>query len=259
MQLDRGTLREGQLVRWNQQKGFGFIRQSDGGKDVFAHITSLAGQDIPQIGSTWVFSAEADPNGRGLRVVKAVPATDQAGRHPSRTAKVPRHRGEPQRARPAAQQRSASHGTHRASERPQRRPKNATARRDQTLVPLTFGWQTWLVASATLFCLAAPATTFRMTGWALLIYPIMSLIVYLMYAHDKLIALRGGWRIPESTLHLAELIGGWPGAYVAQQTMRHKTVKTSYQTTYWAIVVLHIAGWGLLLVHPQVLLDMLGR
>ncbi len=98
-----------------------------------------------------------------------------------------------------------------------------------------------------------------MTGWALLIYPIMSLIVYLMYAQDKLIAIRGGWRIPESTLHLVELLGGWPGAYVAQQTMRHKTVKTSYQTTYCAIVVLHIAGWGLWIVHPQVLLGMLGR
>ena len=85
MQLDRGTLREGQLVRWNQQKGFGFIRPSDGRKDVFAHITCLAGQDTPQIGSGWVFSVEADPNGRGLRVVKAVPATDQAGRHSGRT------------------------------------------------------------------------------------------------------------------------------------------------------------------------------
>jgi uncharacterized membrane protein YsdA (DUF1294 family) len=50
-----------------------------------------------------------------------------------------------------------------------------------------------------------------------------------MLFQDKLAAIRRTWRVPESSLHLAELCGGWPGAYVAQQTMRHKTVKQPYQ------------------------------
>lgn len=43
------------------------------------------------------------------------------------------------------------------------------------------------------------------------------------------LAERGRWRTPENTLHVAELLGGWPGALVAQQLFRHKTRKISYQ------------------------------
>ena len=39
--------------------------------------------------------------------------------------------------------------------------------------------------------------------------------------------MQGAWRIREGTLHLVEALGGWPGAFLAQQTMRHKTVKLS--------------------------------
>jgi uncharacterized membrane protein YsdA (DUF1294 family) len=57
--------------------------------------------------------------------------------------------------------------------------------------------------------------------------------------------------VPESSLHLIELLGGWPGAYLAQQTMRHKTVKASYQVVYWLIVLLHVATATLWLVAPE--------
>jgi len=46
-------------------------------------------------------------------------------------------------------------------------------------------------------------------------------------------------RIPESGLHLAELAGGWPVAYLAQCWLRHKTSKVSYQIFFWLIVALH--------------------
>lgn len=256
MQEDRDILREGQLVRWDQKRGFGFIRPNDGGKDVFAHITSFAGQRAPQIGSQWVFSAATDPNGRGLRVIKAVPATGQARRDAADKAKTPHDQGKQRRtARPS----STSRGSRPTSKEPQPRSKHARGRRDQTLLPLRLDWRTRLIAGATLFCLVAATTTFNTTGWAWAAYPIMSLLAYFMYARDKMVAIQGGWRIPESSLHLAELLGGWPGAYVAQQTMRHKTIKTSYQMTYWAIVCLHVAAWSLWMVHPRLLADMLGN
>jgi uncharacterized membrane protein YsdA (DUF1294 family) len=46
-------------------------------------------------------------------------------------------------------------------------------------------------------------------------------------------------RIPENGLHLAELAGGWPAAYVAQCWLRHKSTKLSYQIFFWLIVALH--------------------
>lgn len=79
------------------------------------------------------------------------------------------------------------------------------------------------------------------------------MIAFLLYAKDKYSAIKGRWRIEESSLHLAEIFGGWPGAFIAQQTMRHKTVKLSYQLVFWAIVVTHVGFWGLWLFAPEIL------
>lgn len=78
--------------------------------------------------------------------------------------------------------------------------------------------------------------------WALL-YIVASLVCAGVYWHDKRQAQAGGQRIPEKLLHLSELLGGWPGALVAQQLWRHKTRKLSYQLVFWLIVLLHQVVW----------------
>lgn len=65
---------------------------------------------------------------------------------------------------------------------------------------------------------------------------LLSLVSYAMYAHDKKQAVTSGWRVSEAALHLVELLGGWPGAFLAQRRLRHKCSKRSYQFTYWCIV-----------------------
>jgi len=65
---------------------------------------------------------------------------------------------------------------------------------------------------------------------------VVSLITYAAYWHDKRRAQTGGWRIPENTLHLLELLGGWPVAFLAQQVLHHKRAKQSYRILYWLIV-----------------------
>jgi uncharacterized membrane protein YsdA (DUF1294 family)/cold shock CspA family protein len=67
---------------------------------------------------------------------------------------------------------------------------------------------------------------------------VISAITYGMYADDKQRATAGAWRVPESSLHLAELLGGWPGAFLAQRRLRHKCSKSSYQVVFWFIVVI---------------------
>lgn len=73
-------------------------------------------------------------------------------------------------------------------------------------------------------------------------YTLLSLASFLMYALDKAAASRGAQRTPESTLHLMDLLGGWPGALVAQQTTRHKTVKASFQSVFWFTVIANLAA-----------------
>jgi len=74
-----------------------------------------------------------------------------------------------------------------------------------------------------------------LAGWIV----VASAITYGLYAWDKRRAQRGEWRISENVLHLWELLGGWPGAFLAQRHLRHKSAKLTYLFTFWLIVVLH--------------------
>lgn len=77
----------------------------------------------------------------------------------------------------------------------------------------------------------------------LAIYLTMSLLAVFLYWRDKRQAQADGWRTPEKILHAVELLGGWPGALIAQQVFRHKTRKVSFQVVFWLIVLLHEAFW----------------
>ncbi len=74
------------------------------------------------------------------------------------------------------------------------------------------------------------------------IYLMMSLIALIAYAIDKFAAQNDRWRTQESTLHLISLIGGWPGAYIAQKKLRHKSSKKAFINVYWVTVLLNLAG-----------------
>ncbi len=77
----------------------------------------------------------------------------------------------------------------------------------------------------------------------LLVYVLASLVTFGLYWRDKRQARTDGRRTPENVLHLAELLGGWPGALLAQQAFRHKTRKVGYQVVFWLIVLVHELGW----------------
>ena len=68
---------------------------------------------------------------------------------------------------------------------------------------------------------------------------LLNVLTYWVYARDKQRAEEGEWRVPEVWLHLLELLGGWPGAFLAQRRLRHKCSKGSYQFVFWLIVLLY--------------------
>ncbi|MGE1154905.1 DUF1294 domain-containing protein [Pseudomonas kitaguniensis] len=74
-------------------------------------------------------------------------------------------------------------------------------------------------------------------------YAVVSVLAFLLYWNDKRQAQTEGRRTPENILHAVELAGGWPGALIAQQVLRHKTRKVSYQVLFWVIVLLHQVFW----------------
>lgn len=77
------------------------------------------------------------------------------------------------------------------------------------------------------------------------LYLTSSIFTFLAYAIDKSAAQHDRWRTSESTLHLLSLLGGWPGALLAQKTLRHKSKKQEFQAIFWATVFTNcfILGW----------------
>jgi uncharacterized membrane protein YsdA (DUF1294 family)/cold shock CspA family protein len=82
-----------------------------------------------------------------------------------------------------------------------------------------------------------------------ILYLVLSLAAFLAYALDKSAAESGRWRTQESTLHIFGLAGGWPGALLAQQLLRHKSSKREFQATFWLTVMLN-GGALIWLVSP---------
>jgi uncharacterized membrane protein YsdA (DUF1294 family)/cold shock CspA family protein len=82
------------------------------------------------------------------------------------------------------------------------------------------------------------------------LYLVGSAVAFFAYALDKSAARNDGWRTPETTLHIFSLVGGWPGALVAQKVLRHKSKKQSFQVAFWVTVVLNCSALGWLFSSP---------
>lgn len=74
---------------------------------------------------------------------------------------------------------------------------------------------------------------------------LMSFVCFTAYGLDKRLAKIGSRRIPEQTLHILALLGGWPGALLGQRYFRHKTQKLSFLLVFWCVVVMHVAVVGM--------------
>jgi uncharacterized membrane protein YsdA (DUF1294 family) len=72
----------------------------------------------------------------------------------------------------------------------------------------------------------------------------VNLATIALYGYDKAIAGGTRTRVPEKVLHLLALIGGSPGALLAQSLFRHKTVKASFRRMYWLIVLFQLTAIG---------------
>lgn len=105
-----------------------------------------------------------------------------------------------------------------------------------------------LVVSLIFFCLVGALVFYKRIPIIILyIYFTMSFLLFLLYAKDKSAAQKGKWRTPEATLHMFSLLGGWPGASIAQSKLRHKSKKVSFRIFFWLTVFLNCFGLGWLL------------
>ena len=111
-----------------------------------------------------------------------------------------------------------------------RKPKKAKNNSSTLSIIIAFVFSVFLVLSVL-------AT--KMPALVIAVYFVVSLLTYIMYSVDKSAAQNGDWRTPESTLHFLSLSGGWPGALIAQQKLRHKSKKQPFRMVFWLTVILN--------------------
>ncbi|HWL62322.1 MAG TPA: cold shock and DUF1294 domain-containing protein [Steroidobacteraceae bacterium] len=192
----------GKLTSWKTDRAFGFIRPDEGGADVFVHLRDF-GQipRAPRIGDTIRYQRVSDGKGRYRAADVQVEGLQRAaGTAPSR--------GRSRRQNGGSRTEGAARGA---------------------------AWLAGLfLAGAVLLAVAGPLP------WIVPpLYVIASLAAWLLYVFDKSAAMNGRWRTQEATLLGVGLAGGWPGALVAQQQLRHKNRKLSFQVPFWFTVALN--------------------
>jgi len=235
--------KQGTITRWDHARGFGFIRSPETSADVFFHVRDFRGDQPPREGQPVVFE-EIHVGGKGPRATGVQPAdgaaaarprprTLMAGQAKQRNAHpAPRA---PDRQRPSTGARTPGRG---------RRATGAAGPASVALVVLAGLWLVLLAWGIWAGRLAP--------GWTLAAALGVNLLTYAAYAIDKNAAQQRQWRIAEKHLHLLSLAGGWPAAWIAQQTLRHKSQKTEFRMVYWGTVVLHnaaLAAWAAGLIH----------
>lgn len=79
-------------------------------------------------------------------------------------------------------------------------------------------------------------TSLPVAMWFLL----ANVLTLAIYGIDKTAARKTWRRVPESTLLVFGVVGGWPGAIVGQQLFRHKTQKQPFKTYFIVSVIVSI-------------------
>jgi uncharacterized membrane protein YsdA (DUF1294 family)/cold shock CspA family protein len=196
----------GRLTKWDDSRGFGFVTAHDGGEQAFVHIKA--------------FSAGVSRRPVDGDLISYELASDKQGR--LRAEKISF-----------------------AGARPLPVPTIAASPNDSPVesVLMSLCCAAVLVASVLGF-IAIPIV---------LLIAIASALAFIMYAFDKSAAIknrnrspenaqtvRSYERTPESTLHLLSLLGGWPGAFLAQRKWRHKSRKLGFRRVYWLTVGINL-------------------
>lgn len=72
-------------------------------------------------------------------------------------------------------------------------------------------------------------------------YLAINIILFLAMAIDKSKAVKGKWRIPESTLFILSILGGAIGGFAAMYLFHHKNRKLSFKIIFALSLILHLA------------------
>ena len=213
--------KQGIVVKWDSERSFGFIRSPETLTDIFFHRRDYSENRSPAEGLAVTFQ-EIHVGGKGPRALAVTPtqntilATSATPREDDAAALLPR--------------------SPRSAQAPRATPPHIKRQQNQrywsALGLMAFWLLLWVVGIA----------LGRLPWIVLTAVALLNLATFYVYWRDKAAAMQNGWRASENQLHALALAGGWPGAWFAQQILRHKSSKRSFRQLYWATVALNLLG-----------------
>ncbi len=246
---------DGEVLRFDAERGFGFIATADGQRNIFFHVRDYRGDAVPRAGERVRFE-RIDVGGKGPRAMAVQPLAgarpDAAPARRANTAERPamgttdRTAVRPPSQRPAPRMRPDV-------DAPSRVVRPTDRRRPADRAPQGLDGQPVLFSVALLAWVGLlgaitwrglwPVSAVAVLGGLVL----LNIATFMVYAFDKNAAAQGRWRTPESQLHLLALLGGWPAAWLAQRALRHKSRKQPFLTTYVVTLLLNLGALAALL------------
>lgn len=195
----------GELIEWNDDRGFGFIRAPNGEK-IFIHISALGSSSDgtrPRMGDRVSYETAPGRDGRPSAARAVIAGSNPAPGNPVRQRTVPQ--------RPVSQRR------------------------------MTWRFSIALLIAGLVVLASAlhPALIILVA-----VYVVMSVVSLVLYYSDKQRAEANQWRISEATLHGVDLAGGIIGGLIAQEIFRHKTAKQQFIGVTVLIVAVHLLVLG---------------
>jgi uncharacterized membrane protein YsdA (DUF1294 family)/cold shock CspA family protein len=182
----------------------------------------------------------------GERIFCHIKAFQERSQRPSLHATVTYEQGRDERGR--LQARQVRYGSTMRREREARQPGPTSAPRLATAI---------VGASAFLIAVVTAVVMGRAPWWVIPWYLVLSVFTFFAYGWDKVSATGGHRRTPENSLHTLEMLGGWPGAWLAQPLWRHKSRKASYRAAFRVAVAINVLGLAALVVVGDDLLSVL--
>ena len=207
--------KKGKIIKWNDDKGFGFILPTDSQKNIFVHIKSFSDKSVrPTEGQDVTYTVQINKDGRDS-AIKVSRATDHIVKN-----RTSRNRNK------------------------NINPMYKRINTNNTQLDLKSAHSIPLLHIIIILSFVAFLFHFSIEGklppLVIGIYIAMGIMTYFIYSEDKDMAINNERRISEKRLLTLSLFGGWIGALIAQQKFRHKTKKISFQMNFWTTVFFNI-------------------
>jgi uncharacterized membrane protein YsdA (DUF1294 family)/cold shock CspA family protein len=208
---------KGKIIKWNDDKGFGFILPENSKTNIFVHIKSFTDRNVrPTENQSVTYTVQNNDNGKNsaINVSRSTDNPIRSRTNNSSSIKniIPKHK--------------------------RRNTNNILLEQKSTHdIPIFY---ILIILGFMVFLFHFSIREEKLPPLVIIVYIVMGILTYYIYSEDKSQAIDSERRTSEQSLLTLSFFGGWIGALIAQHKFHHKVKKISFQISFWTTVFFNI-------------------